>query len=288
MTTLRGSLAILAALTLLGLPACRVDRSGDGAPAPTPAPGAQPAAEAQRITNALEKTNDSGSARLSMTMEMAGGSQDLTTTARGGMEFDTRRARMSAVLQFAGRGGKMPPSAVVIDGSVAYLEARARDGALPGRPGNKPWLKLPNPPLGAIPGTPFDVPDPGLPLALLAGLSDEVSEVGPADDGATTHYTGRVDIDDAIANAPDGWRSALRVRKRGLAQTVLDVHLWLDAEGYLRRVDIATKLQPGAVPEGFRLATSVRTRIELSDFGSDVDVRPPPPSQVLSPDDLLG
>jgi hypothetical protein len=123
--------------------------------------------------------------------------------------------------------------------------------------------------------------DPSLYLAYLKAASGEVDEVGTEDFDGTqvTHYLATIDLERALEEAP--------ASQTGTIQALIDagtsslpVDVWIDDDGLVRRlfVEFAAGDQPG----------TGSVALELSDFGTDVVVEPPPSDQVTDVAELQG
>jgi hypothetical protein len=101
----------------------------------------------------------------------------------------------------------------------------------------------------------------------------------------TTHYRATVDLRRLETQAPPGkegeWQSYVQSLAAGIGTNEVPVDIWVDDEGYVRRLRQEYPL-PGS--DG-TLTTTVTT--ELYDFGVDVDVQVPPADQVASLTDLI-
>jgi hypothetical protein len=143
-------------------------------------------------------------------------------------------------------------------------------------PGDKPWIKIDLKKAAAEQnsGSSNQINDPAQSASYAKGITDRNTEkVGTATvDGAkTTRYRVTVDMD-KLSNS-----AAL---KRQVGPTV-PMDVWLDDEGRIRRQQITMNIKPtdrsdkSAAPRKM----TVRTLIEFSDFGTEVDPDAPPAGQ---------
>jgi hypothetical protein len=95
----------------------------------------------------------------------------------------------------------------------------------------------------------------------------------------TVHYRGTLDVEKAVARAPEASRARVR---SALAQfddgTRLDV--WIDAEGLPRRYSLSAD----AVKDSQR--ASIVESFDIYDYGAPVDVKVPPASDTASYSEL--
>jgi len=194
----------------------------------------------------------------------------------GVADFATRRARVSQWLSFTDRtrtalmelgdGDPAIPESVenmemIYDGANAYLRADDK------------WagITLTDP---AGPLAPYD---PLWPLDALFGASDDAVEIGPqAVRGVpATRYRLTVDLARADAALSAGV-SVPSGSYRALSRMPTEV--WLDAAGLARRISVST--DPSAAAD-----KQVWSIIELWDFGVAVDITPPGPDEILTPEE---
>ncbi|CAN5664743.1 hypothetical protein BH24ACT14_BH24ACT14_03950 [soil metagenome] len=188
-----------------------------------------------------------------------------------------------------GRADLSGPVELLVDGRATYIKAPA------GMPAPTPWFSISleggggQSPLSDLPQIGSD---PAAGLAYLRGVSDDVEEIGSDQvrGVATTHYRAVVNIGEVLAEAPPRDRDQLRhgLRMLGLEQLPMDV--WLDAEGLLRRQVTAIDLSQSeffADPGRPAAAQELVTTVEFYDFGTEVDITPPPADQVTKLEDML-
>jgi hypothetical protein len=176
--------------------------------------------------------------------------------------------------------GFSPPATFIFDGDTTYLRRPSFRG---GR-----WQRLIDFDEGPLPG--ISRLDPSQQLAYLNQLSD-VSKVGeePVFGVPTTHYAGRTELRDISEDPP--LRLVPKERRErfardwpkvraALANLSWEVAAWVDAAGVVRRV---------AMMESSReTGSTVRTTVDLHDFGVKVDVRVPTKADPLTKADFGG
>lgn len=198
------------------------------------------------------------------------------SVADGAVDFEAHRARLrrdipgASVVPLLDR--VLPaPVEIVHDGGDSYL--RLPTG------GDRPWIRLDEQDdAGAGPdiGTP-SLTNPAAALGLLRALEGMPEVLGEETvrDQPSTHFRVHVDLDraaDALSGRAEDVARGLR-RLRGRNDLPLDV--WLDAD------DRVTRLRYAVEPEipGLSRITVV-TDLELSDFGTAVEIEPPAADEI--------
>jgi hypothetical protein len=267
--------AIVALLASVLLAAC-----GTGNDVAAPSPKAEKPTPLETLTLVSAKTSAAKTAKLAINVNtsLASG-QSQTVSARGAADFSARKIRMT--MRASGQTVQ-----VVMIGTTMYMR-------LPGQepqPG-KPWLKLDLAALGKASGTNLNSltqgagSDPTQALALLKGVSSNIREVGTEQvRGAdTTHYKVTLDLRKAANQQSQAARKQVaRFLEQSQVRSV-PADVWVDGGGRLRRMRYAMKLKPS----GTTGTVTVRTSMEVFDFGTAVTVARPPASQVVDFADLL-
>lgn len=252
------------------------------------------------VLDAMQKTNDAGSARMAIDLTFTSPQQTVRVT--GDVEYtmdpvDPTSLRERLVLDIPSLG--MIPGGtvemIIGKGSVVYVRAPMLASFIPA---TTPWIKV-DP--SAFPGS-----GEGLgaataaanPAAILAAIKDAltVEEVGPdtVDGSVATRYRASVDLVKLVplladmASAGDKPTAAEmqdaedQLKKLGL-QT-LPIELWVDGAGFLKQVRLAPDLSAMASEAP---GTSFSLTLTFSDIGLDISIDVPPPSQVTDVTDLL-
>jgi hypothetical protein len=242
------------------------------------------------VSQAVSKTTKANSAKFHMTLiETIGPVGPLTVTADGVSDNTTHSAKMtmdlSSVAQMAGAAAGDPSDwkgDVIVDGTdaknvVEYMRLPAFAKLIPGA---KAWLKLDLNSLTKGQGLDFSQflqtagsQDPTQALQMLQSVGD-VKEVGKEQVGGvdTTKYSGTLDPQ-KLARKFGGANSLGSVFKQMGTKTI-PVTVWIDGDGYVRKLDESITAQvPGSGTLDLKIAA------ELSDFGTTVDVTPPPADQ---------
>ena len=227
-------------------------------------------ASGKDIVQAAEKTAAAGSLEANFTI--AG--QGLKGTGSGVFNTGTDHAGQLS-MKVTASGREIPVDTVVI-GDIFYMRSPVFRQATQG---NKEWIKLDLGKLAKQRGLDLSSllnasPTPTNALAYLEGVGGDVQKLGTekVDGVETTHYKVNTDLGRAAEKAKGSTRVALRrvISQSKLKTLPLDV--WVDANGYIRKVSYAEHA-------GRQQAANVT--IELHDFGSPVSVKPPPSDSVV-------
>lgn len=255
-------------------------------------PQGSEASAQERVAQAAAATQEAGSAKMAMEMKMSGGAQEMTINAEGAFEFESQRGSMTMDLGALGAqmgGGKIE---MITDGTILYM--KMPNAAAMGV--TTPWVKMDLEKMGGAAGmgqlSQLNNNDPSRTLDMLRGVSDDVEEVGTEDvrGTSTTHYKATIDLEKALAETPEDGREALQQQVQTLGTTTLPVDVWIDDEGLLRRQEVTMDLSnadTGGAPAG-ATPTSMFMRMEMFDFGAEVNVEPPPANQVTDIADMPG
>jgi hypothetical protein len=249
--------------------------------------GSEPTAEQvppDAIVLAASKTNEAGTykADITGTMDIAGQSIDMSGTG----EFDgaQQRGHMSYTMTLNGQHVDME---MVFSYPAIYMRLPPELAPLPD---GKSWVKMDLEKLGQQAGFDFGQvmqagqSDPSQGLDLLRGATD-VQAVGDEDvrGVATTHYTGVVDLPSLGTKYPEMKPSIDQlVEQSGISRVPVEV--WIDGDGFVRRMK--QTLEGAGAGLGMQLDMTMTT--ELYDFGTDVSVEEPAPSEVADFGELLG
>jgi hypothetical protein len=248
------------------------------------------------VAQAASATEGAGSYRVDMQATMEGfTSEPLMMPAEGVFDADERRGRMTmdmSSLTDSTGGPDLGEVEMVVDGLVFYLRAPFLRQL---RPELEPWIRFDLQELGEQQGVDLEQltqlsnqSNPSEALAYLRGVGDDVEEVGTEEvrGVATTHYRATVDLDRVVDQAPSEQREALRAqieeleRRTNTDEALVDV--WIDDDGLVRRQVLRYEDMRFAGQTG-----DVTLRMELYDFGVEVDVEAPPEDQVTDFQELV-
>jgi hypothetical protein len=248
------------------------DPSAEPSAAPTGAPSTAEAQGAAQVVQAsATRTQEAGSARVELTSETVVGDQTISFTGTGA--FDAAAKRGTFQLDAPAAGGTIEQR--IVDDTI-YL-------TLPQEPGVFYAM-----PLEDIAGTPLGgSTDPTAGFAALEAVSDDVREVGTETvrDVETTHYTGTFDVAAAIEQAQGTQKTVLQSTLGPLRLDAVPFDVYLDDEGRIRRFTQTIEVPAGPQTNG-QAVTSTST-VDVYDFGTQVEVEPPPDDQVKDGSQLL-
>jgi len=222
------------------------------------------------VSQAVSKTTTSNSAKVHLAIT----SGAFTVTADGVADSASHTARMTVDAP----GWKAD---VVLDRATVYLKLPPALAKLV--PGGKPWVELDLAQLSKLKGVDLaqllqlaGQQDPTQALQLLQSVGD-VREAGREQIGGvdTTKYSGTLDPQ-KIAATFSG--SGLATILRHVGATPIPVTVWIDGDGFVRKLD----------ESDHTAAADVEIEATLSDFGVNVDVTPPPADQTTDLAALLG
>lgn len=270
----------VAALVLLSLTAC-------GGDSETPL---------ELIATAGADTIEGETARLSLRQDIEGvpGVDDISLSGEGAVDFDTARATLdldlAPLLENLGVSAEEGRLETISDGTVAYLRAPFLTEQLDV---DTPWVSVDVAELGEdtagidlqqlqqLTGS-----NPSDALGLFEGVvGDSIEEVGEEQvRGAdTTRYRATLDLQKAIreAGAVTDEETFQRFVET-LGTDELDVDLWVDDEGRIRKYSYVQALPPEAGGGESSIT------FEYYDFGADVEVRIPSPEETTDLLEVIG
>ena len=228
---------------------------------------------ADRLAGAAERTADAGTARVFLQQRLSGvGPQrtDVTVSGEGVISLVERRGRLTMTV------GETQEYEVILDGGVAYLR-------LPELGAPTPWVRLDLELLAGVEGAEqlaqLGRVDPAEGLTFLRAALEGAQPKGSEDvrGTPTTRYQVTVDLEAAVAEAPEDSREFLSQQLQRLGTDSLPMDVWVDGDGLVRRQSYTVALPGGAAQPG--APDDVSFTIEYYDFGAAVDVTPPPADQ---------
>ncbi|MCX3289848.1 hypothetical protein OR263_24600 [Streptomyces sp. NEAU-H22] len=220
------------------------------------------------VRSAYDRTAEEDTAKVKLRVQTSGRGASQTADGQGAVDLDDGDSVMTVTV----RGQQIEQR--VID-RVLYQKMPKGQA-----PGGKPWIRIDLGKVAARQGTDQSMSDPAQSAAYAKAITDEdVTEKGSATVNGvkTTHY--RVFVD--VAGLPDG--DTLRKQ----VGPTLPMDVWLDDEGRMRRqqIDMTVKA-PQATQRSSSDASSapekvtVRTVMDFTDFGTEVEADAPPAGQV--------
>jgi hypothetical protein len=252
------------------------------------------------VQAAATSTAHAGTAHVVVTAKSASGPLANGITVDSAFDFDSRRATMNVDGSKFGAPEIGTIEAVVdyANGLVMYMKFPPQ---LSSELGGKQWVKFDvgsllkqsglNVDLSAL--TQGQSADPTSGLAMLRGADTVVTVGTEAIRGTeTTHYKLVVNLDKAIADAPESQRDALSKLASVYTIHTFPVDVWLDSDGRVRRLEqtidpSSVHLPPGTPAADNPFTSPITTTFEMYDFGSPVDVKIPPADQTTDLSQLL-
>ena len=126
-------------------------------------------------------------------------------------------------------------------------------------------------------------------LSYLRGVSDSVEELGTEEvrGAPTTRYRAEIDLDKAAPQEPEARRTYEKMTE-GLRAEEIPTEVWIDEEGRVRRYEMTmpVPLPEGTPPTGQDDPT-MTTTAEYYDFGTPIDVEPPPEDQTIPFEEVM-
>jgi len=257
--------------------------------------GPEAVVHVDRVAQAVASTSSEKSFTFTYSTTISAAGESLTMSGDG--SYDVQHELVAMKLHFDGLPPGSPAAAanaeIVLDNSdglVEYIQVALLDGHLPA---GKSWVKVDVGELGKKAGIDLsrlqqgDSADPSRIFSLLR-RSANPTVVGQENVGgvATTHYEATVDLRRLAALEADA--AARENLQRAIAVSGISsypVEVWIDGDGYLRRMRITIPQHMAGTPA--EVATVTATE-ELSNFGTDARIAVPPDSSVVDISDLAG
>ncbi|MEU7057964.1 hypothetical protein [Streptomyces sp. NPDC046197] len=242
---------------------------GSGSAAGDAAAGQGATSQAQAVQDAYRRTVAAGTAKLTVVGTAVTEGQQVAAHGSGVVALKDGASRMT----LTSRGARIEQR--VVDG-VAYQKPSGPQRA--DLPGGKTWMKIDLARLTRSGSAgQSQVSDSIGPLRCLKGVrARDVTRVGTGtvDGTSTTHYRVAVPVS-ALAGGNSAQSEELR---HELGTSSPPVDLWLDGRGRLRQERVRLTLHPlGQRTPGKQNAQVTSTTVlKFKDFGTRVDVTPPP------------
>jgi len=269
----QGVLALAAGL-LLVLAACGGDDNGgsDGGASDDRNPSAA-------LKAAGEATQQAGTARITSEQVTSAQGQEVNTTVEGVTDLATGDSESTLELSLPGQ--EPQSSQLITEGSMAYIEA----SAFPGAPTKAKWISIDFEAIGSQMGINLEAfrQNGAGQLAYLSEV-DDVEEVGTetVGDAETTHYRFTSDLEALAESGPEELRSSFEQLIQLTGAKEMPTQVWIDGDDRVRR--IVTNLEMDQ--QGQQIAQ--QSTIELSEFGVELDVQPPPEKDTVDITELGG
>ncbi|MDX3225536.1 LppX_LprAFG lipoprotein [Streptomyces sp. ME19-01-6] len=228
------------------------------------------------VRTAFDRTAEADTARMTLRTQTSAAGQSATADGKGVIDLSAGDSTMT----ISAAGQKIEQR--VVD-QVVYQKVPERQRAQV--PGKKPWVKIDLKKAAAQQNGQGGsrISDPAESAGFAKGITDkDTRKVGTEKiDGVnTTHYRVTVDVDKLSTGAK---------LKRQVGPT-LPMDVWLDDKGRIRRqqVDMTIKATTGQTDSADTpRKAKVHTRIEFSDFGTEVEAQAPPADETADLTDKL-
>lgn len=246
------------------------------------------------IVLAADKTHEAGSARIFMNMQMEAPNGRMTTTGEGAVDMATKQGEMTMEMEMPDAPAGTPDlgtTEAIFEGTTIYMKMPALSAQLP--PG-KPWVSFDLQKVGEQLGMDLGAlmqaggSDPSQSLQYLRGASGEVETVGEEEvrGAPATHYKATIVFDKVVSEAPEDLQDAIEptidILREWLGADQMPIDVWIDDEGRMVRQQQSFDYEAGPAQ-----GTSVSMTMEMFDFGTEVDVEPPSPSEVTDLGELM-
>lgn len=289
-------LILVPVLAALSLAACGGGSGGDAVVS------TQAGSADSILAAAASNASGAGSSRVDFTVTMQIPEQEgpVTLSGQGAFDYEARRGELTYDFGdlFAALGQTLPgadePVEIILDGNVFYMKFGLLSNLVPGV---KPWIKFDLESLAGQEGldlSQFQSLNQGDPSQVLEYLraAGSVEEVGTEEVRGveTTHYKGVIDLDQvaelAPADARDQLQQSIDQLKEQAGLTELPVEVWVDGDGLPARIQYSFdgSMLAGGEGEGFKTIFTM----ELYDWGTEVNVEPPPAGEVTDSSELTG
>lgn len=241
------------------------------------------------LVSAMQNTLAAGSANMAIDENTSVNGQTVDIKGTGAVDFDKLEGKLN--LRLPSQIGESGASVqMVFQQPVYYLKSPVFAQILP--PG-KSWLKMD---LGELTKSSNSAmsqfaqlaqSDPSQFVDVLKGAVQERKVGTDTINGqSTTHYKARIDYKKAAQAAAPQMKGALQAAAEGIKKATgsysVPVDVWVDSQGRLVREIVSV-----AVATGSSTAKS-KVTIDVTNYGVDVNVSPPPGSQTEDILNLMG
>lgn len=241
------------------------------------------------IVAAMQNTLDAGSATMMLDEQTAVGGQSANIQGSGSIDFTGQQGILNLRLPTQ-LGSTSASIDMVFKDAVYYMKSPVFAQILP--PGTT-WVKMDLKELSksssaaAAQFAQLAQSDPSQFVDILRGSVQE-QKVGTEkiDGDQTTRYNAKIDYRKAAKVADDAMKPALQTAAAGIKQATggytVPISVWIDSDGRVRRevVDVAVATSGSTAKS--------KVTVDFTDYGTDVNVSPPPDSQTVDILQLLG
>lgn len=247
------------------------------------------------IAASADTTTDAGTARMSMQVNTSTSQGDFSIDAEGTYDFANHLGEMTMHMDLpaaAGASGAPTDIEMVFEDLVIYMKYPAMTQMIPNA---KPWIRMDLEKMGQQMGMDFGAltqaggSDPSQTLDYLRGVSGDVEVVGEEEvrGAPATHYRATIELKKVAENAPAEIRervaSSIEMVASSIGTSTIPIEVWIDEQGRAVRMS-----QSFEYKEGLQAGSSMSMVTDIYDFGTEVDIKIPPASEVTDFEDLIG
>jgi hypothetical protein len=227
------------------------------------------------LGSAAANTEAAGSYKIATTGRATFGSQTISLRGQGAFDNEAKRGRLNLTLTIPGAGtatlDEIFNKGIILVKSPLFAQALPMD---------KQWIRINAARAGEQVGFNLKAVMGQTPDEVLAHLrrasATTVTEVGDEDlnNVPTTHYRADIDLDKLASDRAQRLSDA----------SYKPIDVWVDEEGRVRRLklDFTAKVAATETARSHSILT-----IDLSDFGTPVEVDIPPPGQIVNATDAV-
>jgi hypothetical protein len=234
----------------------------------------------ERVMKSGDELAKAGSAKFHGVSTQSAGGAGSKVAFDGSFDFAQRAGEYSASLSELGAPSNQKIRGLLLDGSVLLgFDALRDQPGFEAVPQGIEWLKLDSRVFGA---SEIAQRDPSASIDALRGASGKVKKVGSEKirNVQTTHYRVTLDLEKAVANAPEAERDNVRTSVAALGTSRVPADVWIDGKGRLRQLRLRLT--------GDSVSSPSSVTFTFFDLGTHVTVTRPDPSTVLDLADILG
>ncbi len=224
------------------------------------------------LTSSVDKTFAAKNAKVRFDVKSTSNGKPITIGGDGVLDLAQKKFALTTDLPAdSGISGELE---IRVIGNVLYVKLPANAAIITG---GKPWIKVGAAAADNLGSMGALSQDPTQLLSALRSVSSNVTTVGTEDvrGVTTTHYRAVIDLAKAARSNPDASQELDRYKAQ-LGSTSLPANVWIDKDGYLRRLVVTITPPPGSVSAA---DGAVTVSVEMYDFGqADTSAVEAPPA----------
>jgi hypothetical protein len=228
------------------------------------------------LTKAYTSTVAARTAKIAFSIAETAAGEHITGAGTGAFDWGTGDGTLDLSLSVPPSGQAIALDEVLVPG-ITYIMVPPSLASAFGT--TSPWVKVPVGTGNALSNSPDQV------LSLLLKSSAAVTEVGPAtvDGVATTEYRASIDPTRADASLPANLRAVADRAVSAAGITSIPLEVYVDGQGRAARISEALSLDlpdPATGSAATPTPGTVSVQVDLTDYGTPVQVTVPPASDV--------